>query len=268
MEKRDITFQTFDGFINTVDCIQPSNVYASSTRDEDMDWSGTDTYHDAINCAKIGWKDGLDRMERSIYDWKTNNTNISHQLVHNYNESGDEVDVGRFLDSDPCSMIEYHIETRSQYGKFVRVWVNIAASCSVSQETIFQRGAAILMFVDQLEQNGFRVELSAILSIGISKTSECFRLTVPVKEFEQQLDMERVAFCLGNPAMLRRLGFRMMELQGDSWMSNGPGQCYGYPCEIKDVPEDVVYFGEQFASSAKQAQNELNKFLANAENLY
>ena len=174
---------------------------------------GTATYGEAVAVAGTGWKQGANRVEkiRASLDAVVQRMAVANCSQMIYGVEGEWVDIGRIATGEPECCGSWHDQGEGASQKIVKIVANVAVSCGVSAETIFARGAATLAAVDLLESLGFRCELWASKGCSGNKNSEFHTL---VKEASQPVELDRLAFCLCHPAMLRRLYFATMETFG------------------------------------------------------
>jgi hypothetical protein len=104
--------------------------------------------------------------------------------------------------------------TPSEFGNpvpkpIVRIVVNVTATCNVPTAQIVNRGAAILSLIDRVQATGQRVELVA--EFHCTSGSDTFAFSVTVKRPEEPVDLDRIAYAIAHPSMLRRSLFRVME---------------------------------------------------------
>lgn len=95
----------------------------------------------------------------------------------------------------------------------VRIMVNITVAAMVDKEYIINRGAAIVQLIDRVQLAGQRVELVACFhSKGYgSQHGERYEFSVVVKRAEEPVDLDRIAYAIAHPSMLRRSMLRIME---------------------------------------------------------
>ena len=111
----------------------------------------------------------------------------------------------------------------------VRIAVNVVCSAWVDPQDIINRGAAVVALVDKIQSEGQRVELIAFCHIT-GHNDDRYIMSVTVKRPEEPIDMDRVAFALAHPSMLRRCFFRVIEWLCPYYLSG-----YGYCDHFNDV---------------------------------
>jgi len=229
-----------------------------------MPWAGTETFEQAIELAKKGWADGLkDIKAMSEAIWKVVGQEIQ-KTTFVYDVAGCQPDIDRYLCGEPENMIQFvHEKEQQGKGKIVKIFVNNVASCGVSTEAMFGRGAAVVALVDALENLGFSCEVATADALGREWRGDekVLQYNVMLKRAGQPLELDRLAFALAQPCWLRRLVFSAMEQEPPEIRSMfGVGDGYGYPTESRgltseergiDVPS--LRYGEDTWTDMKSA---------------
>ena len=199
------------------------------------EWTWTASLREAMSLAEAGWPDGFKELSVRA-------DGIVHRLAGNGDllaiqaEAGDEVDVGLFLAEDPESMIEYQLTARRR--PVVKFIVSGTFSSGVSPETIYNRGAAIVAAIDQIEATGIRCEVD--LSFDMSGDRRTYRTRVALKHADDAVDRDKLAFAICHPSTLRRLYFRLAERFGkEDWERRG-GDSYGHPTDPEGEEGAIV----------------------------
>ena len=189
------------------------------------EWYGGVSWEEACELARIGWIEGMKKIEsyRAFISPMVTKTILKPVPINNIH--GFTVDVGSFLSNMPDCFIDWDFEKRNYPGRLFTLVVSSSYSWRVSTDVIIQRGAMVCALVDALEFAGNRVEVicNETTTDGYYKDET----DVVIKKHDQSLDMAQLAFCLAHPAMLRRIIFSINELSGWSDISSG----YGSPSE-------------------------------------
>jgi len=202
------------------------------------DFTGTEDFASAVTIARHGWPEGARRV-RDIAGGLQHNleAHIVKQASY-YDIEGADVNVGRYLDGNPDCMINFRKAERTG-SPVVTISVNASLGGGHGTDIIEARGAAIAALVDLMEMAGVRVELWAgSLTQGRSKT-DTYAQRVCIKQANDALDIDRVAFCLAHPSFLRRLSFAERDLCSDDTQRKAMGYGkfdggYGMAIEIID----------------------------------
>lgn len=187
-------------------------------------FTGTDSFEQAVGLAMNGWADGLAQMDAEFRRLQAA-LPCGDDVIPRFTEAGDEVDVGLFLDGDPENMIEYTMAPARK--PVVKIVVSVTFSGGIPTESIFRRGAAVMLVVDGLESAGVRVEV--VVDFTTNSRAGITRRTIMVKAADDAMDRDRLVFAICHPSMLRRLCFRLNETEGmKRWQDLG-GDGYGMP---------------------------------------
>ena len=150
-----------------------------------------------------------------------------------YGQVGRKVSLGRYLAGDPNCMKRKVRATELGKGKAIRMAVNVAVNGFVSAEHIANYGAALVACIDELEQSGFRVELSVHSIFAIRNKK--FVTGYMVKGAGDPLDYGQMAFCVGHPASERRIQFALAHQLPTAYFTEwygGAGDLY-----LSDIPD-------------------------------
>ena len=265
---RTIEFSSFDEFLHEVRT-KPAldrNGRHSETNDASKRWDLEAGFDGANELASRGWKEGLAKMAkvRSLVELP-DQSDRSIQAQPFFSDEGDEVDIDRYLAGEPECMIQFTPELTPSYGRVAKIIVNLAASCGVKSGTMYRRGAAACILIDALESAGVRCEVW-VLPKTSSSGGDSFHTRVLVKRPDEHVEADRMAFMLAHPAVMRRLGFRLMEQQGPPW-GDFTHAAYGTPADIPSKEreeEGTIYFGRQYSAYKNDADmvREVNRLLA------
>lgn len=159
-------------------------------------------YQGALRLARDGWPEGIKKLSALA-------ATVPNKMTYEsrYDVAGERPDVARFLSGDPSNMI--HRGKSQKPKRAITIGFNVAANCGITSTEMWNYGAAMVALVDRLESRHVRVELLGNWAITVSGKRFGFAWTV--KSAEDALDMGAVAFSLAHPAMMRRLGFAVME---------------------------------------------------------
>jgi hypothetical protein len=174
-------------------------------------WFGTRDLTHCLKLAREGWPEGTKRLVQMQGELANINAGGGSMPAPRFAESGDEVDIDRFIGGDPENMIEFPLRDYNggKGGKVVKLLVNITVGVYVPNNSIFLRGAVALKFIDILEDYGYRVEVW-IGEVGVSAGKNIFIRSL-IKPANQHFDLDRMAFAMCNPSVQRRLFFRIYE---------------------------------------------------------
>lgn len=179
--------------------------WSTSGRDNgDMggDFYGFTTFRDALDMALTGWKEGAERVER-LRD-KINVANPKGPRLVSWGVAGAYPSVARALAGNPLNMRKLDL-ARAKRKPVMTIVSHYGATADVDAQSMERRAACAAALVDEVETAGFSVELIAYTASSASNVVA--ETAFVLKEAGAALDVARVAFGLGHPAMLRRLTF-------------------------------------------------------------
>jgi hypothetical protein len=202
-------YQGFMEFLNHVKTAKVTALTEDATRTGESAWYGTHDLEEAYDLAITG----LPSMEKEIKRYEDSVTvnlgRVESFTYSNYDVSGDDVDVSRYIDGVPENMIAYHTEERKG-GKIISLLVQGAYLADVPVSLVMRRGAAILALCNLLENAGYRLEIN-YMAASHSPLGNELAVIFPVKKSDELLDVARLAYCFCHPSMFRRLVFRFRE---------------------------------------------------------
>jgi hypothetical protein len=238
MQLYKTTFETLGEAIRGAESpAKPSWASRSSRDDSNKSWSGSATFSEAMGLARQGWPSGRAKMVQAV-SAAAMTAGFAKAPSYDLDVSGAYpipalAAAGELL----CMVNPAPVSERAK--PIVKITVAACVSAMVNESDIFNYGAALLAFVDGLEQADIRVELTVCytnISIG-AKGQGCF--LIGFKQADEALDLDKAAFVLASPAMFRRLVFSLYELHLPEQFQNG----YGSPRDPesgKDYDADSI----------------------------
>jgi hypothetical protein len=175
------------------------------------DWARGADFAQAMSLARAGWAEGREIMNRfrARFDDRLKQSVTERQTTRR-DVTGAYVDIGAFLSGEPECMLDFDTEeVQGHDGKILRVSVDYGANYRVTAEQYLTRGAAMLAVVDALENYGYRCEIVALKATETNGST--YLVEFPIKASGEHIEIDRLAFIVGHPAMHRRLGFSTME---------------------------------------------------------
>ena len=210
-----------------------------SSNDGMMD-RGTENYEEAVQLAKYGWKEGLERVSQFAHELESVMGERMVRKVPIHALAGYHVDVPVFL-TEGYSNPEYFWASEDKetkgVGRILSIVINISASWTVPASAIEHRGACAAALVDCLEHQGIQCEVWLKHAVDVSGCGHCEQ-NVCVKKAGQHMEMDRMVFQVAHAASLRRITFRLME------HLNIPKHDYGYGIPTSVADKGDIYFPE------------------------
>ena len=204
-------------------------------------WSGTPTFAEAVDFARNGWKDGVNRAAKiaePLIDL------VASQLCrdeYRYDFTGIDFDMTRVLENDPESWIQHESVNVKAPGKILRIVCNCFVSSGISESVIIARGAVIAALIQLLERGGFRVQFDLVCAGKLRKYVTPQETWCTIKAPDQDLDLSRLIFAVAHPSMFRRIMFAIAETFPVDVRNAVVSGCYWSPSEALDQGD--LYFG-------------------------
>jgi hypothetical protein len=169
---------------------------------KDLSFTGGATFPQACDMVLQGWPEGAARVA-ALRD-KINAANPTGPRLIKWDVAGAVANVPRALSGNPLNMRRID-SAKLRRRPVITVVSHYGAIASVDAATMSNRAAVVAAAVDAIEAAGFSCRLIAwAASTGSKVTVET---AVLLKDAGQHVDVARIAFGLGHPAMLRRLTF-------------------------------------------------------------
>lgn len=233
----------------------------SRTNAATMQWDLDAGWDGAVQFARAGWPDGATKA-RAQYDalWGRLSALIDVQEARHTHvpERWGILDIGAFCAGEPEHWLEFDEVRHAGEGTcYVKLAINVAASAGVAGPVMAARAVAIAALVDALELVGVRIEVTVM---DVTHHGDVIASHgVIVKQYDTLLDLDRLVFAAGHPAMLRRIGFALME-QYPAWVRSkiGIGETfsgYGSPCDLAPNAQAAydIYLKEMHAGDVTWA---------------
>ena len=176
---------------------------------DDTRWRGCRNYNEAENLAIHGWQDALEKSEfKNFYN---KNYGEENKLVKLKNDVvGFAPIVPNVLRGIPNCMI--NVEKRKVKSKIIHIVYNISAIARYSGDSIMKAGMKLVSAIVPLEQQGFRIKLTAMQDFtGCDKSKGTDIFFINLKNEYKKLDLYSTMFPLMHTAMFRVIGFAWHE---------------------------------------------------------
>lgn len=166
-------------------------------------WDLKAGYQGALKMARDGWIEGAQKAQEALKVFVPQSpapnlrTDFYGHLPH----------VPRYCAGAPDSMIRH--EKTYGTGKVITLIVPVNAGAMTDAQSMANFGLGIAQYIRQLETQGNRVELWAAQNCAMGTWH--YTATIVIKKASQPLDLAVIAFAIGHPAMLRRIGFACYE---------------------------------------------------------
>ena len=209
-------FKSIAQFISAMDARPVNQVWKNhvlaSEQKGGRRWSGTDSYTEANNLLKFGDKDSAAKLSKHTKALMVKGSGMKKRPTVKPDVTGFYPLVGAVLSGDPMNMLMMNSKMR-KHRRVVNILWNVSAPADISREQIIEQGARVLSLIEQLERQGYSVNLSAFLASmnGVRQKKECMMCVVRIKDAAQRMCILKCAYPMVNPSFLRRHMLRYME---------------------------------------------------------
>lgn len=242
----------------------------SSYKAPELDWDLNIGFPGAVSMAHAGgyWPEGADQMLESHNDMATLKAEGAVP-VEEYDVTGHTFDLDEYLSGSPECFITDGEEDMARK-PVLSIGVQVGRAALVDGSSVVLRGAAILSVIDDLESQGYRVELWGLWAQQ-QRSGPGTDFRVLLKGAEDAWSPHSVAFGICHPAMNRRLFWRVAESKAELNDLTNDGYSRGMGKGSWISEEFDVFFGWQTDDyySAQQAlediQYEVKQQLENDE---
>lgn len=180
-----------------------SSSYKASQKKDGKNWSGTETYREAIELFKNGWTTGAQDLTRKL---KVAETDKQVQTVAKnvLSMCGYQAIVPLYLQGVPNNMVNKKLVPVKQ--KVITINKALSASAAVSSRTLMNESIKCFQIIKKIESTGVRVNLNLMISTGH------VMVKIRLKSSSEKLNISKLAFPLVHVAMFRRLYFKFVEV--------------------------------------------------------
>lgn len=214
------------------------------SRTGDDDWCGDLTFDQAVSVGRYGWPDGV-RDARPYVESLIDKVGATLERFElEYDVEGQLVDVARYLDGEPECMIRFNPVLVEGAGyRHLKVVVNMTFSAGIPAQDIINRGRAIAALIELLELSGHRCEVTVVHEISTYGGPKRWGASIMVKEFDDNLDLDRITYAVTHPSVLRRHLFSVQEaMPPNVRRSMGvPDGGYGQPADSPSEERGDIY---------------------------
>ena len=222
---------------------------SSKHHEPEKRWCNNTTLEESIELARHGWKEGSSMMTDKL-ELAHRSTKFERLPDYEYDVAGYVPNIPLYVSGSPAHMMTPVGDDKSSK-KTIEILVSINASGSITADTILNRGASILSLVDKLEHGGMSCHVTGCHYVMANRNGSKRYFEFPIKKAGVPMDIDRCAFALVHPALLRRIAFRVMELDVDAHRDFNHG--YGRPTNVPlHMRTGKIYFprANDFRSSS------------------
>lgn len=221
---------------------------SSSLSHGDEQWTGTRGPADNLALMTHGWPEGTRRIVAGVSALTAAQDDTSQQWA--MDAAGAFPDVGAYLAGEVEYMHNPDMEQAAP--PVLRLFVPGMYHSGIDLWQIENFGIALLTLIDSLERDGRQIELvwtSSLLPTKPARKGSKKRVSaglppccvqVTLKRAGEHMDLDRLAYAIAHPSMLRRSSFAVME---QFFEFSALGETFGAPMDYPDAAkeQDAVY---------------------------
>lgn len=202
VKSRIFNYDSLEDFLRSIDRPRRSDCPYSPT--ETYSFTRSNSFEDAMRIARYGVD--LGSLDKAIQ--LSEKFEETYQMQAEHGVSGAVVDIGRYLEGEPENMIDFPVLNNMKY---INIVVNFWEPGYMDASIFINKAIAVAHAVDHLENNGYRVNLTAIAYCYHGKGQKCTDLTVVnIKKYQEKMAIGQISGAL-HPSFMRRLLFRHQE---------------------------------------------------------
>jgi hypothetical protein len=203
-----------------------------------QDWDLNAGYAACVRMASLGWLEGAEKAQKALKAFEPKSPAPDTRTDF----YGYRPHVPRFCAGAPDSMIRRaDSDATDGMRRVLSLVVQVNALGHVSAKYMSNFGVAVTQYINQLETDGTRVELSAVIVSQVGSVRLAH--TVMLKSADQPLDLAVTAFAIGHPGMFRRIGFGLRERSSAPYMGYGSTVPARMSDLIEPAPGTVILQG-------------------------
>ena len=179
----------------------------------DSSWYGTKDLPAAVRLAETGWAEGTQQILEGL-EHESSGSVPSLFPAREYDVAGEFPDVAAYCAGVPEHMVSLGEQTTGT-SPVIRLGINGGASASTDPDRIMRYGIAVLSHAVAFQRAGYSVAIDW-LKVAAQSGPSSMQLHLTRLEIlapGSNLDVDRLAFVLAHPSMLRRFWFADVEME-------------------------------------------------------
>lgn len=245
----------FDSFQQLITWTESAPDHRSESMRRDPEFhGGTSSMKELLQMARDGLpRDGIEALQLATETLQDIERELNHQIFQaDYNVSGCDVDVARYLSGEPENMIDYTMAETARLSRVVTLVVGIGVPGQVSARKIQEHGHSLMALSEAIDQTGLQSEIWVDdVSVNSRGTHNALvnhsgRVAVRIKAPGESFDPGMFMFALTHAGMLRGLTFNAMHAFPAPWIGQlNIGNGYGWATRefiaTDDYPDGALY---------------------------
>jgi hypothetical protein len=194
-------------------------------------FTGTHSFDEAENLMKFGDKENLAKLQTCLLKVSLHGSGENKKVETYRSFVGYAPHVPSYVAGQPKTMLRKKV-VKTVNAKVLNIMYNPTAHCETTAEELINVSIQIMNFINNLEKQGYKVNLYTLISVIGSK--ECLSQIVKIKSSDDYTDLAKIVYPMVNPSFLRRHFFKFMEVTDEI---KGRGFCGTYGLPIYSQPE-------------------------------
>ncbi len=229
-----ILFNNLKHYAEVLEEIRDVKTARNSSHDNGSSWAGTSDFQEALDLILKPNKPAphsvdveIKRIETKIKNTLKKKGILTEYIVesYTYDVEGEEIDIAKLIEGDPNCYLKAN---RKYTGFYYDLHVNFAVNSNMSVDTIIDAYSKVIATIVQLERRGYKIRLIASgifkgSGSGAGDTAKNIVISVPVKHYDTPISIDGIVKVL-YPSFLRRLAFKILEVNFDKTLQGGYGQ--------------------------------------------
>lgn len=231
-------------------------------------FTGTKSWEEAIGLAQKGWPEGCSKMVTNLSAAQFMQPGATYK-AEALSVAGAYPLMPAAIAGEPDCMVTDGLEN-SATKPIYRFVVNTSFIAAVTPQQVMNRGAAILSWIDQLEAEGARIELICLRSCDVGRSEGVNRYSgiLTLKRADEPLEIDRAAFAIAHPSMLRRIWFAALAFHNETEANFSDGLFKSSDYEPEQwKTTNSVYFGALREEDAGKPYNTMTTALKTIEGI-
>jgi len=191
--------------------LRDSDVWEDSSKTGSAKFTQTNSLAEAVGLLRKGWPEGAAKIIGGLDTLSHLQTTMTAAPAVVYDMGGEVPDVGLYCAGERAHMMTFE-PGEERIAPVVRIQFDGCYAAKTVAQQVENQGIALLSCIDELERAGRSVELVwGACTRGTEGGDILFNVDVMLKEAGAHFDVDRAAFALAHPSMLRRMWFAIAE---------------------------------------------------------
>ena len=211
-----------------------------SSVDGDYRFTKTKSFDEATELFRNGWQTMSEKLTKRMKaeEVKPEYIPLAKTTI---GVQGYQPVVPLYLMGIPNNMVTKKVVPQKK--KVITINKNVTFSGCITTDVIEESNLKVLRLVNKLEAQNYRVNLNVVIAIGQHiRDDKGYIIKIRLKKASEKLNINKLAFSLAHPSMLRRLFFRWEEVYPDIPTNYRHG--YGIPINQTYLKNE--YFKDEY----------------------